>query len=187
MSKAETDHILSTYLQEYQTLKAEQTARIGFRDNLLYVTLVTVGGVLSFSLANQNYYALLLIPWVCTILGWTYLVNDEKITAIGRYIQLDLAQRISNLIAAQNTRAPFRWETAHRKGLYLRRRKIEQLVVDELAFVVSGVSSLVAFWTLTSDLSASFILLSIIEGLVLLILGIEIFLYFKLAKKGSLE
>lgn len=187
MSKIETDHILSTYLQEYQTLKAEQTARIGFRDNLLYVTLATVGGVLSFSLANQNYYGLLLVPWICIILGWTYLVNDEKITAIGRYIQIDLSHQISNLIAHSNTRTLFGWETAHRKGLYLRRRKIEQLVVDELAFVISGVSSLIAFWSLTPMPSISLILISIVEGLMLIILGIEIFVYFNLAKKSSLE
>ncbi|WP_187329296.1 hypothetical protein [Halomicronema hongdechloris] len=28
-----------------------------------------------------HYYALLVIPWVCLILGWTYVVNDEKISS----------------------------------------------------------------------------------------------------------
>jgi hypothetical protein len=79
-------NLLEIYLQEYQTLKAEQTARIGFRDNLLYVTIAVFGGILSFTLANKNYYALLIVPWVCLILGWTYLVNDEKISAISLWI-----------------------------------------------------------------------------------------------------
>lgn len=32
-----------------------------------------------------------MLPPVSVILGWTYLVNDEKISAIGRYVRGDHA------------------------------------------------------------------------------------------------
>ncbi|NJK28616.1 MAG: hypothetical protein HC925_09725 [Coleofasciculaceae cyanobacterium SM2_3_26] len=71
--------LLQIYLQEYTSLKAEQTQRIGFRDNLLYVTLGAFGGILSFAVSNPaNYFALLVLPWICLILGWTYLVMMKK-------------------------------------------------------------------------------------------------------------
>lgn len=72
--------LLDIHLREFDKLKSEQIARIGFRDNLIYVTIVAVGGILSFALTSlANYNALLLVPWATLILGWTYLVNDEKI------------------------------------------------------------------------------------------------------------
>ena len=75
--------IWKIWLAEYDKLKTEQTQRIGFRDNLPYVTLCLFGGTIAIT--TTNYYALLVVPWICLILGWTYLVNDEKISAIGRY------------------------------------------------------------------------------------------------------
>ena len=73
------DLVLNVWLAEYDKLKTEQSQRIGFRDNLLYVTLVVFGGVASFAVSKEaNYYAFLILPWTCLILGWTYLVNDEK-------------------------------------------------------------------------------------------------------------
>lgn len=78
----------TVHLQEYEKLKDEQTARIGFRDNLIYVALGVFGGLASFALTDASHmYALLIVPWVCAVLGWTYLVNDEKISAIGAYIR----------------------------------------------------------------------------------------------------
>ncbi|MEO0458142.1 MAG: hypothetical protein AAF152_16395 [Cyanobacteria bacterium P01_A01_bin.114] len=174
--------LLNIYLQEYQTLKAEQTARIGFRDNLLYVTLAVFGGVLSFTLANQNYDALLVIPWVCLILGWTYLVNDEKISALGRYMRYTLAERIMTLADTDDIEGVLGWETAHRSDPHRKRRKLEQLVVDQLTFVISGLISLTAFWLLVSPIPVILLLLSILEGLLLLVLGVEIIVYADLAK-----
>ena len=42
-------------LAEYTSLKAEQTAGIGFRDNLLYVTLAMVGALCAWALGNPAY------------------------------------------------------------------------------------------------------------------------------------
>ena len=87
--------ILQVFLLEYEKLKEEQLKRIEFRDQMIYITLGIFGGILSFALSNKtNLYALLVIPWVCLILGWTYIVNDEKISAIGKYIRLTLTEKV---------------------------------------------------------------------------------------------
>jgi hypothetical protein len=63
--------VLEIFLKEYDKLKSEQAQR-GFRDNPLYVTLGLFGTIVSFAVSNPtNYHALLVVPWVCLILGWT--------------------------------------------------------------------------------------------------------------------
>ncbi len=137
---SDKQQILEVYLHEYEKLKEEQTQRIGFRDNMLYVTLGVFGGILSFALSGKtNYYALLVIPWVCLILGWTYLVNDEKISAIGRYIRYTLVDKVQELTGNADIESIFGWEIAHRSDTRRLRRKIEQLVIDEITFVLSGI------------------------------------------------
>jgi hypothetical protein len=175
--------MLDVYLQEYEKLKDEQTQRIGFRDNLLYVTLGVFGTVITFAVSNKaNYYALLVIPWVCLILGWTYLVNDEKITALGRYIRLTLVEKIKQQTGNTDTESIFGWEIAHRNDQRRKRRKIEQLIIDEITFVISGIAGLVAFWLLVSQPHWAIQVLCWIELVLLVILGVEIIIYADLAK-----
>lgn len=175
--------MLEVYLMEYDKLKEEQAQRIGFRDNMLYVTLGVFGAVLSFALSQKiNYYALLVIPWVCLILGWAYLINDEKISAIGKYIRLTLVEKIKELTGSTNTESIFGWEIAHRSDQHRRRRKIEQLIIDEITFVLSGIVTLIAFWFMVSKPPLAINILCWIELVLLLILGVEIVIYADIAK-----
>jgi hypothetical protein len=175
--------ILEVYLHEYEKLKEEQAQRIGFRDNLLYVTLGVFGAVVSFAVTNKaNYYALLVIPWVSLILGWNYLVNDEKVSAIGKYIRLTLTEKIKEQTGHPEIESIFGWETAHRSDNRRKRRKIEQLIIDEITFVFSGVIALIAFWLLVSNSPLVVNILGVIELILLLILAVEIFIYADLAK-----
>ena len=177
------DPMLKVWLLEYDKLKVEQTQRIGFRDNLLYVTLGLFGTIVSFAASNSaNYYAFLLLPWASLILGWTYLINDEKISAIGRYIRLTLVEKVKEKIGYTDVESLFGWEIAHRSDPRRSRRKIEQLIVDELTFVVSGIIALAAFWVLVPGAALAFHILAGIELLLLLILGWEIIIYADLAK-----
>lgn len=181
MSK-DKPRMLEVYLQEYEKLKDEQTQRIGFRDNLLYFTLGVFGAVISFAVSNKaNYYALLVIPWVCLILGWTYLVNDEKITAIGRYIRLTLVEKIKEETANDDIESIFGWEIAHRKDQRRKRRKIEQLIIDQITFVFSGIIGLIAFWVLVPQPLGITQVFCWIELAFLIVLGIEIAIYADLA------
>ena len=187
----EKEQLLQIYLTEYDKLKDEQSQRIGFRDNMIYVTLGTFGAIVSFALSNKIYYPLLVTPWVCVILGWTYLVNDEKISAIGKYTRLTLTKQIKELISdleQQQTNAEdkediFFWEFAHRNDDRRKRRKIEQLIIDEITFVFSGFVALFAFWLSVSNLPLVIQILCGIELILIIILGVEIIIYADLSVK----
>jgi hypothetical protein len=177
------ERLLDVYLQEYYKLKGEQVQRIGFRDNLLYTTLIIFGTVLTFSYGDaRNPYALLVLPWVSLILGWTYLMNDQKITAIGRYLRYTLSVNIAKATAAEDIETILGWETAHRSDNERKRRKFTQLMIDELTFVASGFTALIAFWCQATPLLWSIVVLSTIELILLIFLGVEIFIYADLAK-----
>ena len=166
------DPILKVWLLEYDKLKAEPTQRIGFRDNLLYVTLGLFGTIVSFAASNStNYYAFLILPWASLILGWTYLVNDEKISAIGRYIRLTLVEKIKEKSGHADVESLFGWEIFHRSDPRRSRRKIEQLIVDEITFVVSGIIALISFWVLVPGSALAIHILGRIELILLPILG----------------
>jgi hypothetical protein len=183
LENQQKDQILEILLKEYDKLKTEQAQRIGFRDNLLYVTLGLFGTVLSFALANSaNYYALLVVPWVCLILGWTYVVNDEKISAIGRYIRHTLVNKLKEHTGYTDLDTLFGWEIAHRDDDRRIRRKIEQLIIDEITFVISGTIALISFWCLVPKPPLSVSILSWVEFLLLIVLGFETFIYADLAK-----
>ncbi|NES24267.1 MAG: hypothetical protein F6K41_36480 [Symploca sp. SIO3E6] len=177
------DQILAIFFKEYDKLKSEQAQRIGFRDNLLYVTLGLFGTVISFAVSNpSHYYALLVIPWICLILGWTYIVNDEKISAIGRYIRYQLVDKVKEHTSYTDVDTLFGWEVAHRSDKHRKRRKIQQLIIDEITFVCSGAIALVTFWFLVPQPPVAVTILSWLELLLLIILGVEIFIYADLAK-----
>ncbi|MBU7582817.1 MAG: hypothetical protein KAF91_07880 [Nostoc sp. TH1S01] len=174
----DNQQILEVYLKEYEKLKDEQTQRIAFRDNLLYVTLGVLGAIISFAVSNKaNYYALLVIPWVCLILGWNYLVNDEKITAIGKYIRLTLVEKIKKETANNDIESIFGWEIAHRNDQRRKRRKIEQQIIDQITFVFSGIIGLIAFWILVPQPLGIIQILCWIELGLLIFLGVEIIIY----------
>jgi hypothetical protein len=177
--------LLGVYLQEYDKLKAEQTQRIGFRDNLLYVTLGVFGAVLSFALDKPDRaHVLLVLPWTCLVLGWTYLVNDEQISALGRYIRLELVPRVGQELQVSDTEtlSILGWEIAHRSDTRRKRRKIEQLIIDEITFVFSGIAGLIAFWVLAPPSSLMIQILYFTELALLLVLAAEILIYADLAK-----
>ncbi|MGW5768785.1 hypothetical protein ACWEVY_06515 [Streptomyces longwoodensis] len=131
-------------MAEYDRLKEEQKTRIGFRDNLLYVTLAAMVTVL-FGAAQAHHAVLLLaLPVAACVLGWTYLANDQKISAIGRYVRTDLGPRLGDL--AGQPGSPFGWEEAHRSDSRRKQRKIIQCVVDLITFWAVPLAALVAFW-----------------------------------------
>jgi len=125
-------------MAEYRALKAEQPSRVGTRDNLLYATLASVGGVLAAALTARQAACLLMVPPACTVLGWTYLANDSKISLIREYVPSVLAPRLAALDAGP----AFGWESVHLADpLYAARREIH-LGVDLLAFAVTPAAAL---------------------------------------------
>ncbi len=203
----DNEKLLQIYMQEYDKLKGEQAQRIGFRDALIYTTLGAFGAILSFVATNNlNYYALLIAPWICVILGWTYLVNDEKISAIGRYIRRDLTQRIMGIITEsestqnnpshnqddetdenQNFPTLFGWEIFHRSDEKRIRRKYEQLIIDQVTFVFSGLTALFYFWFAVDSKHLVIQVICGLELILLLVLAIEIIFYADLQKDSHFD
>lgn len=173
--------------QEYIKLKDEQTKRIGFRDNLLYVNLVLIAGVMSFVFAGEHgdsrwrFHGLLIAGWVALVLGWAYLVNDEKISAIGHYIRNKLARSLDPVMSE----TLFGWEVAHRSDVRRTRRKIEQLLIDELSFPGIGLGAIILFLALPSYPGRMALVVAALEALLLVGLAVEILLYADLASNSN--
>ncbi|WP_327727762.1 hypothetical protein OG250_12620 [Streptomyces sp. NBC_00487] len=160
-------------LVEYQTVKDEQKTRIGFRDNLLYVTLTVLAAVIAASAQAKQPAMLLALPPVCVVLGWTYLVNDEKISAIGAYVRGELGPRLAQLAGAEKA---FDWEVAHRADARRRSRKAIQCGIDLLAFCGVPFAGLLVYWV-SGETSAGLVALSGVEALTVVGLGVQIVLY----------
>ncbi|MEW2633762.1 hypothetical protein AB0903_19405 [Streptomyces sp. NPDC048389] len=174
-------------LTEYQALKEEQRARIGFRDNLLYAMLAAIAAVVAAVLqAKGRPELLLLLPPVSVLLGWTYLANDEKISAAGRYVREELAPRLASLANASPASVSpspdreeprvFGWEIAHRADARRRSRKLLQLAVDLLAFCAIPLAALVVFWV-AGDAGVVLVAVSVLELLAVAALGGQIVRY----------
>ncbi|MEV7150137.1 hypothetical protein ACIBCP_35115 [Streptomyces sp. NPDC051287] len=171
-------------LAEYQTVKDEQKARIGFRDNLLYVTLGVVAAVIAAAAQAEQPAMLLALPPVCVVLGWTYLVNDEKISAIGHYVREDLGPRLARLAAAEGEFATFGWEAYHRTDVRRRTRKAIQAVIDLTAFCAVPLAALVVFWAGRSG-GALLVGLSVAEAVAVVGLGAQVLLYMRPARPAG--
>ena len=188
MGKIENDVLFKIYMEEYSKLKDEQRSRIGFRDNLIYVTLVCIGAILSYVTRDpKNYYALLILPISNFILGLTWLLNDEKITSIRKYIQNNLTSCINELLESNDSNI-FAWENSHRKEKNRMWRKIFQLLANELLYCISGLFSVFLFFhysQTTLFIVSKVSILVCFEIILLIIIGINIFIYSDIKDSNS--
>lgn len=177
MSEERDGHVTvgQLLLAEYQSVKDEQKTRIGFRDNLLYVTLTVLAAVIAASAQAKQPAMLLALPPVCVVLGWTYLVNDEKISAIGAYVRGELGPRLARLAGAEKV---FDWEVAHRSDIRRRSRKVIQCGIDLLAFCVVPFAGLLVYWV-SGKPSSGLVALSAVEALTVVGLGVQVVVYAK--------
>lgn len=163
---ATADTTRDVRLAEYGALKAEQTSRIALRDRLMYAALAALAATLALVIQPAGRpYLLLLLPLVCITLGWTYFSNDQKISAIGKYLRRHLAPALGT--SDGRAGGSLAWESVHRCDPLRRLDKFTQLAVDLLMFVVPSLLSTVLYWA-AGDLRADLFTLSIIEALVTL-------------------
>lgn len=155
-------------LAEYDCLKQEQKSRIGFRDNLLYFTLAAATAVVATTVQSEQSGLLLAVPAICLILGWTYLVNDEKISAIGCYVRDRLGPRLGELASVHGT--VFGWEVYHRSVAGRRVRKRLQTAVDLFVYLVVPMVCTTVFWC-SPTVQPLLVLTSLVQTLTLAVLG----------------
>lgn len=169
------DHV-DVLLLEYEQLKREQSSRIRVRDNLIYASLVAAAAVVSAVLSSHDLRALLLLPPVALILGWTYLINDQKVSAVGHYIRCTLAPELAVLVDRGSV---FGWEEAHRGDPWRFSRKLMQLFVDLLAFCALPFTALMVYAANFPDMGL-FMGVAIVECIVLLTLAAQFLTYAEL-------
>ncbi|WP_062216713.1 hypothetical protein [Streptomyces sp. NBRC 109706] len=161
-------------LAEYDRIKEEQKTRIGFRDNLLYFTLAASTAVLAIAVQTTQARLLLVIPVICLVLGWTYLVNDEKISAVGCYIRDQLGPRLAELSGASG--AVFGWETYHRGDERRTTRKRLQTAVDLFTFLALPMACVTTFWC-SPTTPPPLLIASLTQTLALAVLGWQFLRY----------
>lgn len=161
------------HLLEYDKLKDEQTKRIEYRDQMVHVHLALVGAAIAWGLTHPTHrYVLLAVPWMCLIIGWAYLINDERISAIGKYIRETLVASCSAFVGVSNAHI-FQWENIHRCDDRRMERKILQLLVDEVEFVLSGFLSLGILLSFEQPLACQSWLVIVTEVSLLVVLAIQ--------------
>ncbi|WP_406395600.1 hypothetical protein [Streptomyces sp. NBC_00887] len=161
-------------LAEYDRIKEEQKTRIGFRDNLLYFTLAASTAVLAITVQSGRAQLLLAAPVVCLVLGWTYLVNDEKISAVGYYIRDQLGPRLAELSGAHGT--VFGWEIYHRDDASRTTRKRLQTAVDLFTYVALPMICVTAFWC-SPAVPPLLVIVSLAQTVALAVLGWQFLRY----------
>ncbi|WP_371624097.1 hypothetical protein [Streptomyces sp. NBC_01116] len=161
-------------LAEYDRIKEEQKTRIGFRDNLLYFTLAASTTILTISVQSRQVQLLLTVPVICLVLGWTYLVNDEKISAVGSYVRDRLGPRMAELTGARG--AVFGWEAYHRDDRNRATRKRLQATVDLFTYVALPVICMAAFWC-SPAVRPLLLIVSLVQALALAVLGWQFLRY----------
>jgi len=160
-----TDKALAVHLTEYAKLKDEQLKRIEFRDHLVHIQLVVVGATIGWTFAHHGgiehgrhtstmltLFPLLILPWISLILGWTYLLTDDRVSALGRYMRKELADRIQSLTDGASV---FGWEVAHRSDHDRVFRKVMQFLIDGVTFVGTGALGIFLYWYYAPDAERS--------------------------------
>lgn len=170
----ELNNKINFFFKEFEKLKDEQNKRIEFRDHMIYITLGVIGGVFSFILEKPEYItALLVLPFVNIILGWTYLMNDKKISEIGDYIREVLIPKIELSLRDDNLNIYPSWEEYHKMLPDRRKTKIFQLVLDLLLFSLTSALSVVLFFFNVSEINKLQLFVIIFESLIVVFLAIQ--------------
>lgn len=141
-----------------------------------------MAGVIAAVISAKATALLLVLPPVTVLLGWTYVSNDEKVSAAGRYVRERIGPRLESL--ANASEPVFGWEAAHRNGPRRRARKVMQLVVDLLAFCAAPAAALVTFWVL-GPVPAGLIVVSVAESLLVAALAVFVVLEADLRKPAD--
>ena len=189
------EKLLDIYKTEYEKLKSEQLQRITFRDiQIPFSMFLVIAPILSVAFAKDNtfgYHLLLVIPFICISLGWSYVANDEKITTIGDYVRNELTSNFSNALKELDPQEQmsiklaeliFGWEYFHKDDKYKAERKVTQFFVNLLTFVFSGAVALIIFLILKGSSQCSTpisILNSLIKGWSIISIPMQILVFFE--------
>lgn len=155
------------YLEEFKVLKAEQLSRMTLRDRYIYFTIGALATTIAISTKITHPFLLIGIALICLFFGWTYLMNDIKVSHIGEYIRDVLSPRIYSVLdripdmgqylkddleelkktqkikdKVRENKSLFLWEFFHADDRYRKIRKWFQFFIDFSLFVIPAFVSL---------------------------------------------
>jgi hypothetical protein len=129
---------------------------------LVHIQLIVVGATIGWTFAHHGsvgehgpahtmlaLFPLLILPWISLILGWTYFLTDDRVSALGRYLRQELADRIQRLTGGAEP--VFGWEVAHRSDVDRVFRKVIQFLIDAVTFTGAGALGVFLFWFYAPD------------------------------------
>jgi len=106
--------LLTVYLEEYKSLKAEQQRRMTARDYCVYLKVVALVLIGASFFSNFNYYTCVLVAMTSIGLGWYYLWNDKKVARLGNYFETHLNDKLKAQLKLEGEDA-LAWETMSNK------------------------------------------------------------------------
>ncbi|MFG1620193.1 hypothetical protein ACGFI3_46230 [Nonomuraea wenchangensis] len=174
------ERAVTVLLSEYDALKAEQRARIGIRDQLLYAVLTAAAAIAAVTATAARLELLLVLPLAGIVLGWTHLHNDHMITEIGRYVRTRLGPRLHALVDDATDIPMFEWETDRGSDPRRRSRTWLQLAVTLAAFCVPPLAALIIVWA-AGPHTPAVLAVSVLEAAALTVLAGQITRYADLA------
>lgn len=172
------ERLLDAYTCEYSALKSEQLKRIEHRDQIVYLQIVVIGALLGLKSDFTESLVALVVPFPCIALGWIYLVNDQKISAIGQYIRTDLAKRYKDCVLDDRDDRDdsiFNWESWNAKEAGRQFRKFVHLIINIFVFIMPGGVALVISVSSFNSSLANFVMG--VEGVLLLVLLVKFLFY----------
>jgi hypothetical protein len=148
---------------EHGVLKTEQLERIKLRDTFLNLNIVALGVTTAITVQGQKQAAaLLVVPWITVILGWAYLSNDDKVTAIARHIKAALDEKS----------AEFSWETSPKGILSPSIRRFADVAIFLLSFLLPGPIAMALYSVVNpGSWSAAVVIVVIFEMILTVCLG----------------
>lgn len=163
-------------ITEYEKLKDEQKKRIEFRDHMIYITLAAIGGVFTFAIEKPEYnYTLLVLPFVCIILGWSFLTNDKKVSDIGDYIVKVIIPKLDSLKSDPVISLIPSWEEFHKNVKRRKTFKIIQLSMDLMLFSISGLLSIIFYLYISCPITCIEIIVTVLEIILLIFIMLMFF------------
>lgn len=132
-------------MSDFPSLKAEQIERIKMRDSFVNLSIVSIGIMISaaFASAVPRVEILLAIPWVAMAFGWSFVLNDVKISRLASYFA-------SNQGPSNSSNSGWEvWRRSYQRSWL--ESPIIGALVQLLIFVCPGLVSIVVYFCARKD------------------------------------
>jgi hypothetical protein len=155
-------------MKEYQALKDEQLKRIVARDHVIYLNIGAVGLAFSMVIKDGSPEGLLIVPWICLMMGWLHIINDQKIIDIAKYFIRTLEPNLKKELKLEENQV-LEWETFGKTGKKNWPMRWLYFLIKLAAFFLPGFGALCWYiYRYCADKPTIFIVAAWLSGMLLL-------------------